>query len=52
MVKASAGDSVWIGALALLNAFELVPLPIIVFGHLIHPQQRCRNLSARRLDCL
>jgi hypothetical protein len=51
MVTASAGDAVWIGALPLLDAFELVPLPIIVFGRLIHPQQRRRNLSTSRLDC-
>jgi hypothetical protein len=51
MVTASASDSVWIGALPLLNAFELVPLPIIVFGRLIHPQQRPCNLSTSRLDC-
>jgi hypothetical protein len=51
MVTASAGDAVWIDALPLLNAFELVPLPIIVFGRLLHPQQRRRNLSTSRFDC-
>src|SRR5208282_2382285 len=33
-----------------LNAFELAQLPVVVLCHLIHPEQRRRNLSASRLD--